>query len=354
MKFLALVGIVTLTFFVGCEKETSSQKNSKSGQVKLFDDSVVVRVDSCQLTKAQADSYAALRYSLLAKKTSKLNDGQKKRTLCRLANNYVREFADRALIIQQAEKSELKIPDAEWTKYREEMVKNIGWKGDFDSYRLSLPKGQQEILDYEMRGDLLENEWKRILFLKTPSPSEKEISKVISNITLYNKNAAATNRIFYAEASNVWQQVASGKISFDDAQRDFTKEDLDADDLSWGAFRAGDLDEYPNLKPFVLKMSPGDITPPVEADNGILIVRLDNNEDGNFELSRIAFNKAIVYDMPSRDTVRQQLIEKWKKTKYRKMLQQLRKKAKIEYPYGKVIYKDAEKRTFADLVSRPH
>jgi len=152
-------------------------------------------------------------------------------------------------------------------------------------------------------------------------PAEK-VRDVVSRITAYNRVALATNALVYAQASNCWQEIKSGKLTFAAASLKYDKTpDRSADRHYWGEFPLRALAEDVRLCSLLPNMKPGDVTPPVEADNGLAVVQLidvTQNEmagqnlspEAYYRLNKIFFELPIVYDTPTDDNVRAELLKK--------------------------------------------
>lgn len=119
-----------------------------------------------------------------------------------------------------------------------------------------------------------------------PDYAEQQIRKMEQ----WNLTMAETNRIQFAKATNVWQRICRG-MDFPSAAKEFSEiEEERADAGDWAIVDAKFLSDEPALLAWLKAAKPGDISPPIAADNGIMIARLDSLEqDEGFAVSRIYF-----------------------------------------------------------------
>ena len=116
---------------------------------------------------------------------------------------------------------------------------------------------------------------------------------VIAAIRVRNAHLAMTNVLQYAKATNVWQQLKSGADFIPTARLNTELTDEIQDDCEWGVLDEKFLADEPELRAWLKDAQPGEFSPPLSADNGILIVRYDRpEEEGCYAVSRIFFRLA--------------------------------------------------------------
>ena len=167
--------------------------------------------------------------------------------------------------------------------------------------------------------------------------TDEDVQTEIKRVRDYNLTAGATNAFVFAEATNVWRDVQAKKISFEDAAAKFSQDMYISEGCEWGSFTADQLgSEETALKAHLQKMSAGEVTPPVESDGGLAIVRLDERDSEQImTLSRIFFRLPMFFDVPSEEQARQDLKTRRELQVVNDTFEGLAKKFAIEYPNGK-------------------
>ena len=119
--------------------------------------------------------------------------------------------------------------------------------------------------------------------------------KVLADIARWNANMAKTNALQYAKATNVWEQLKAGADFVKTARLNTEALDEIEDDCEWMTVDDKFLADDRELLAYVKAMKPGEFSPPVDGDGGIMIARLNFiEEDGSYNVSRIFFRKGNV------------------------------------------------------------
>lgn len=162
------------------------------------------------------------------------------------------------------------------------------------------------------------------------------VSNRLDLISRLNANAQATNDLVYAHASNVWRMVVSKKMTFEQAATNFT-EDVYFDDFNgceWGSFGLDQISEDPELLAQLPTLKIGSITPPVESDNGLAIIRLDSKDDKMYTFSRIFFRLPMFYNQETPEQAAVQVRQLEDEKCIQRAFDATRGEMRIEYPNG--------------------
>lgn len=161
------------------------------------------------------------------------------------------------------------------------------------------------------------------------------VSNRIEQIKMANDRAAATNALVFAKATNVWRKVASGKTAFEKAASDFSEDEYIKDGCEWGTFTRDQLEGEEAVLSLLPSLKPGDVTPPVESDGGVAILRKEEDDsDKTFSFSRIFFRLPYFYDQETPDEARAVLKEMKKAETIQSAIKDSVAKLNIEYPDG--------------------
>ena len=164
------------------------------------------------------------------------------------------------------------------------------------------------------------------------SVSEEELDVAMERLSAYADMAAATNALVYARATNVWNEIRRGADFVDMAAR--WSEDNDLSSCEWGVFPLVALADSPELQRILPKMSPGDVAPPVEGDNGLVVVRLvevdHNSNPVGYRLDRIFFRLPECAPALSRDELAEEIAEERRRSKLAAILRSVREKTVVK------------------------
>ena len=192
---------------------------------------------------------------------------------------------------------------------------------------------------------------------KNPAAIEKvDVDAYIKRVENYNRMASATNALIWAKATNVWNQAKAG-ADFAELAAEYSEDEGSSDDGgTWGVFRLSDLSGDGNLAKIVSALDVGAVSAPVEADNGLNLVKLVDvvNEQGEpvsgarigdlrYELARIFFRLPEIYEIPARDEAARLIHEAATDRAVRKFVQGLIANDGAEFPVGTEIFENAQK-----------
>jgi hypothetical protein len=165
------------------------------------------------------------------------------------------------------------------------------------------------------------------------SVSEEELDAAMERLSAYAEMVAATNALVHARATNVWNEIRCG-ADFDSMAARWSEDD-DPSPCEWGAFPLAALADSPELQRLLPEMAPGDITPPVEGDNGLVVVRLvdvDRNADPvGYCLDRIFFKLPECVPTLSRDELAEEIAEERRRSKLAAILRSVREKTVVKH-----------------------
>lgn len=159
-------------------------------------------------------------------------------------------------------------------------------------------------------------------------------------ISKSNLEAAKTNALIFVQATNLWKQIASGAMSFDVAATNYSQDAYIADSAEWGSFSLDQIADDPQLFALVPTLGPGDITPPIESDNGLAIVRVDEQsvDKKTYTFSRIFFRLPMFFEEETPEEARANVKGELETELVRKTLEAERAKLKVEYPSGEPLF----------------
>ena len=172
--------------------------------------------------------------------------------------------------------------------------------------------------------------------------TEPMIQKRLKEIADYNARAEATNAVVFARATNVWQKIVGKEITFEDAAKAYSEDAYLAYGYEWGLFTREQLSDEAEVLKLLPTLKVGDVTPPVESDGGLAILRMDASDDpDNVAFSRVFFRLPMFYTQETPAEARTALKEELSRELISETLKDVASKLKIEYPDGTNVFSSA-------------
>ena len=136
--------------------------------------------------------------------------------------------------------------------------------------------------------------------------TDKMVTERLASITKGNQEAAQTNALIFAQATNVWKKILGGKMTLEAAATKYSQDAYIDEGCEWGTFSLDQIADDPNLLMLLPTLKPCSITPPIESDNGLAIIRLDemSEDKKNYTFSRIFFQLPMFFDEETPDEAR--------------------------------------------------
>lgn len=169
--------------------------------------------------------------------------------------------------------------------------------------------------------------------------TDGQVRARLQEIADYNVRARATNAVVFAQATNVWRQIADKRISFEDAAKKYSEDAYIADGCEWGLFTRDQLSDETELLKALPSLKVGDVTPPIESDGGLAILRMDESDTPeNVALSRVFFRLPMYFTEESPAEARAELMGRLERERISETLKGIAKKLKIDYPDGTNVF----------------
>lgn len=310
------------------EKELSSQDNSSSN--------FVISVNGKCLTRAMVDNRVEMMLKL-RQLCKPLSPADAKKMKKMLTATYPDVFVDNTLRRMYAESVGLKVADEHMEKCRQRALRNFravkakSWDALLKKIG-PLSKEFEDLVAGEALNLAIAEHLEKLNPLQLPDDyAEKEIQKLRD----YNTRMDATNLVVHVRATNVWEQIKGG-MSFRVAAAKYSSLKQERKDKGkWAKLDWPQIESDPELIAWARKLKPGEYSPPIEGDNGLMILMVDAKDDKECELSRIYFSLPLFATIPTAES----LIEEAKK----KHLQGLLKDTYKEMKSSATIVKGSQK-----------
>ena len=183
--------------------------------------------------------------------------------------------------------------------------------------------------------------------------SDAAVAAKLASMRRENDEAAATNAVLFATASNVWVRAFNG-VSFSNLVEECSQElgrkpggvicgadgrvsDLDANDFAVEKLEDGSNPVWEAIS----KLRDGDVTPPLPSQEGIAIYKcleyLPKSESTGrpaWRLARLVFRRALLYPEYTAQELKDELERLARRRANERYSQNLREGARIEFPNG--------------------
>lgn len=364
---LAFVCICLFSVFIsltGCSRQEEKQKaeignsqTNKSARVQgkswklssLSNESVLMRCGTNELTKGEMDRVIDLRVKMLQMSVQngqkiKRSEAFESRMLAALPVVFPRECA----IADFAATNGIDVGDGELKLMRSRAMQ--GAKQRFITWTAFLKKftkQERELLEERVRIEALQECVRKWHVKNKPAKlSDEEIARFRKRQREYNDMAAATNRLVFANATNVWKSLKAG-LAFDEAVRSSSTLEDNSENGEWGDFQLDYFKDEPEVRSAIEALDVGGFTLPIESDNGLAIIRLDNKHTENgmivYSLSRIFFHLPEFYPELDDAEFAKELREARQDRLFNEFLTELAKKLPVTYPNGEKIFEEANR-----------
>lgn len=165
--------------------------------------------------------------------------------------------------------------------------------------------------------------------------SDEQIKNRLQFIKAENERISAVARGVFRKATNVWNKITSGELTFEAAASKFSEDEYIKDGCSWGCFTRDQLECEDKVLALLPKLKTGDITPPIESDGGVAILRKDEDDnDRTYTFSRVFFKLPYFYEEETIEQARDYLKKRKCAELIKSAIDENIAKLKIEYPDG--------------------
>ena len=267
----------------------------------------VARVGSHRLSEDEQARRAGNIVALFRHRMgSRANTNQLERIRETFVRGYARVWVEDRVLEDYAAAENLVIPDELTKKFQNGAFENFRAMGDKNYGDLLKVEGLDVVLwSDQVRSEALrsvvKDHWVKLFPTNIP---DSYVEQVIASVKRHNATMALTNAVQYAKATNVWEKLRAGADFVKTAKENTELDEEARDDGEWAVVDAKFLSDEPVLLKWLRGAKPGMVSPPIAADNGVMIARLDRfEEEGGFAVSRIFFHLGQVYEPAPKDQI---------------------------------------------------
>lgn len=298
---------------------------------------LVISVDGRSLTRKQlADRVEMmLKFRTLQNTDMKVADINRARK--NLSATYSKFFVEHAIWANYAATNKVEVDEKLLNRIKKRAVSGIlkSKNAKYSALRAKFGK-LAGVLDEHVQMMALTASAKKYLCDSNPTNFPADYApNMVKRIAEYNARMALTNALIYAQATNCWKEIKAG-ADFGEMVKKYSTVDLERNNGGeWGTLGLRQLELDEQLHAFAKENEIGAISPPLEGDNGLMILRIDNRKDDDFELSRIFFRLPLFNAVLTEEQILKNAQEKYNSALVSKTFRKLKKRAKIVRPAKK-------------------
>ena len=346
-----LLVLLAVAFLGGCGQKDKESEMATEGDnavvtnapIAVAHDFVVVRIDGKDITRSDIVGNGRVVLQLNMNKTRKTKIRQRE---IRAVERYCRSAVDRELakaaVAKYVGERKLAVSTNVLKRATRKFERQYGAfsKKLRRSHKLSDLKymlGKNAIKADEMimemaRYEVMTND---LISSTDIVITDEMLNSRVERVKSANLHAAATNAFVFATASNVWRKITSGEMTFEEAATKYSQDEYIAEGCEWGCFTRDQLEEDTAVLALLPTLKTGDITPPVESDGGLAILRKDEDDnDKTFSFSRVFFRLPYFFDVETPAEMRKALREEKTAQLVQDTIKSYVGKLKVEYPDG--------------------
>lgn len=291
----------------------------------------IVSVNGHELTEQALCRKVEMMVKLRMMNNPKVSAQELDRHRQKLRSSYEQLFTRNVLIGDFAAKNKIEISDEITARFHASAVKSCSksgaktWEALCEKLGGYAPEFTEQV-EEEMRQCAV-REW---LAKENPTNLPPDFAaQQIEKIKEFNRTADATNALIFARATNVWQRLVKG-ADFGEMVQKFTEVDTErADRGEWGTLDWKQIQSDPYLYEYAKKLKPGEFSPPIEADGGLMIARIDEKKDDDCKISRIFFRLPMFAAMQTEEQILKAVRTRHALTLFNAKMAELKARARI-------------------------
>lgn len=309
----------------------------------------VMTVDGNALTKAAIETECGIQVVLAALANRKLTIEQAEKIRQGVRLRARKNFLLQQALLKEAARRGLAVTDDEYAAFCTNFTKRLtrqSKKMTFPQVLGRLSDAEAQSLQDALRQDCLVQKVRKALQEESRvAVTPEEAARRFRVIEDYNAKARTKEKEIYASATNTWTRLKAGE-SFEALVDELQGQapEIDAD-MEWGTFQREFFREDKNVYDALGKLGPGEFTPPIEGNGGLLIFQVCDVQPPTAEaaaggdfyaLAKIFYALPIVYDLTDTEALQKRLEREMSDEKLQSKLVALQTGCQVAHPNGPV------------------
>ena len=330
------------------EKSATNGVDKATGE-KPVRSRVVISVNGRELQSTNLNERVEMlvKVSTIANPRMTLGDMPKLRG--RLRASLPKMFVREVVFDEFARSEKLNVDKAAVEKAKKNLLSSFGGRMTYDGLRRKMGPLSAALDDF-VRVQATDIAVCQHILEKNPlNLPPNYAAEQIKRIKAYNAEMALTNAAVYARATNAWEKLKSGE-DFKQVARQFSEVPREAKEGGdWGTLGLQQLEPDEALAAWAQKLPPGGFSPPIEGDNGLMILKVDSKKGDDYKLSRIYFRLPMFQELVGEKELVQMKRQQHEQMVLGREIAALVKAAKVVKPKKKKSKKVKGKDRKADL-----
>ena len=338
LRIISLASLVALAL-IGCS-EDSRRDGASAGkplQEKPVRNRVVIKVNERVLYQTNLNE----RVELMAKVATIANPNMKLSDVARLRKKlkstlpamFVREVAFDEFV----KANKIKVDEALVDRARKSLMAALGNRKPpkYESLRRKVGP-LAAVLDGMVQAQATEGAVRQYILGKNPFQLPPNYAaEQMARIKAYNAEMSLTNALVFARATNVWEKLKAG-ADFKEMARQFSEVPKEAQEGGeWGNLGLQQLEPDEDLVNWAQKLQPGEFSPPIDGDNGLMILKMNSKKGDDYALSRIYFRLPMFQEEVSEEELLKLKRQQHERTVLQKELNAIIGAVDVEKPKNK-------------------
>lgn len=323
---IQIFAVLALLLF-GCSKEQANVEKPKVG--------VMLSVAGRELTVSNLNDKIEMMVRVRGLSSKPPSKRELKQWKENLRTSYPDVFILQAVIADYAREKGISIGKETTAYYQKKAVKRLK-SSKIKKYKQLRKKVGSfgNLLDERIAEEALLNEVRKYIAHANPTNFPAEYVKArCQQQKDYNARMVLTNALIYARATNVWEQLKGG-ADFGDLAMKYTEIESEvADKGELGVIGLQQLQDEPKFMQVLRDLKVGEFSAPVEADNGLSIIRMDSKdvEKDEYGISRIYFRLPMFAKILDEKQMEERLRKEYNERIVGEKIDQMVRAAKVEY-----------------------
>ena len=338
LRIISLASLVALAL-IGCSEDSrrDGASTEKPLQEKSASDRAVITVNGRVLYQTNLNERVELMVQIatIANPNMKLSDLARLRKKLRstLQKAFVREVA----FDEFARANKIRVDEAAVDKARKSLMAALGDRKPRKYESLRRKVGPlAAVLDGMVQAQATEGVVRQHILGKNPFQLPPNyVSEQMARIKAYNSEMSLTNAQVFVRATNVWEKLKAG-ADFKQMARQFSEVPKEAEEGGeWGNLGLQQLEPDEDLVNWAQKLQPGEFSPPIDGDNGLMSLKVDSKKGDDYALSRIYFRLPMFQQEVSEEELLKLKRQQHERTVLQKELNAIVESVDVEKPKKK-------------------
>lgn len=324
-----------LAFGNGCGRRASDAVVVRVGVLSYSAEHLRRDTEACLSTYL---SKAKGRKSVREKETEKIRSRAEARSLAAEINYMLVSSSARGRGLKPSERELKKVKDDYSVSY-------FGKKGRFEELSSVLPQEDFKVLCDQAQKIAVVNTFADRQYAEKYRVSEQDVATAWTNVVAHNTFADATNACLSATAHDLVRKARAGEDFARLADCYSQDEDKEPGGVVPGLHKEDYAADKPSVWAAISALKPGEVTEPLDSDDGLAIFKLDSvspcrcsgeesAEEKDYHLRRIVFHRALKYPYETADDLVVELNAQKKKQMWRQVITDLTAEHPLSFPLG--------------------